>query len=378
MSQWVTPPFGDAQLKENFYRFPEYTTWRSLDQAMISIDVIKGRQDAVGISPAINVLTGTDPATPCAYGDQMASYFRLDKAPSLLIGSSKLRIAITRLRSAKGLPNRTAPIPNERASVVAMHLTPVSAQGCEIWLGDRYSRVMEWPVGGIGIYDLECNPRFRNCAPIDWVHYHVPRSTLEAFADDLRKPNGQTLECSYGTADPVLHRLTEMILPSLNIPQRFSELFLDYYCLLFCTHVTKEYAALSVPIKFSRGGLAPWQKRRLTELLNEHLDGSVTLATLAEECGLSISHFARSFRLTFGRSAHQYLILQRVEKAKGLLSTSKFTLSETALQAGFSDQAAFSRTFKAVVGTSPGQWRREVSHQRRQVSYRRIEGVATD
>lgn len=298
----------------------------------------------------------------------MAKHFRLGKAPSLLIGSPKLRIAITRLKSATGLPYRTAPIPYEKAFVVALHLTPGDAQGCEIWVGNRYSRVKEWPAGGVGIYDLETNPRVRNCGPVDWVHYHVPRSTLEAFADDLEIPNVQTLQCSYGTADPVLHRMTEMILPSLNAPTPFSELFLDHYCLLFCTHVTKVYALSSVAIKAYRGGLAPWQKRRVMELLTEHLDGSVRLTTLAEECGLSVSHFARSFRRTFGRSAHQYLMLQRIEKAKALLSTSMCALSEAALEAGFSDQAAFSRTFKAVMGTPPGQWRREVSHQPRQVS----------
>jgi len=343
---------------------------------MTSIELTQGRQDEAGIPPGMNVLATSESATSGAYGDQIAKYFRLSKAPSLLIGSSKLRIAITRLTSATGLPYRSAPIPYEKAFVMALHLTPGGEQGFEIWLGDRYSRVMEWPVGGIGIYDLESNPRVRNCGPVDWVHYYIPRSTLKAFADDLEIPNVQTLQCSYGTADPVLHRMTEMVLPSLNAPAPFSELFLDYYCLLFCTHVTKAYAPSWVPIKAYRGGLAPWQKRRVMELLTEHLDGSVRLTTLAEECGLSVSHFARSFRRTFGKSAHQYLILQRIQKAKVLLSTSMCVLSEAALQAGFSDQAAFSRTFKAVVGKSPGQWRREVSHQHYQVSYRRAEPVS--
>jgi len=49
--------------------------------------------------------------------------------------------------------------------------------------------------------------------------------------------------------------------------------------------------------------------------------------------------------------------------AKTLLSTSDRSLSEVALEAGFSDQAAFSRTFKALVGTSPGQWKREAVHR---------------
>ena len=238
------------------------------------------------VRPRMEVLTTCGFAAPAAHVDRVAKYSLLGRAPGLVIGSSKLRIAITRVRSAAGLPCVTAPIPWERAFVLTLHLTPGSPRGCEIWLADRYSRVMEWPVGGIGIFDLESNPRVRNYGPVDWVHYHVPRSTLEAFTDDLEIPNVETLQCSYGTADPVLHRMTEMILPSLDPPAPFSKLFLDHFCLLFCAHVTRAYASSSFPVKAHRGGLAPWQKRRAMEFLREHLDGSVRLTTLAEECGL--------------------------------------------------------------------------------------------
>jgi transcriptional regulator GlxA family with amidase domain len=100
------------------------------------------------------------------------------------------------------------------------------------------------------------------------------------------------------------------------------------------------------------------------ELFQEHLDGEVKLETLAEECRLSVSHFARSFRRSFGTSAHRYLILQRVEIAKGLLSETNSSLVEIAAQTGFSDQAALTRTFANVVGATPAKWRRENSSRR--------------
>jgi AraC family transcriptional regulator len=296
-----------------------------------------------------------------AHGDQMARYFRLAEAPTLVIRPpSKPQITVTRLRSDVGIPERSAAIPAERAFVVSVHLTPASEQGCEIWVDDRYSRVMKWPAGGVGIYDLESNPRTRHPGPVDWVHYHVPRATLDAFTDDLEAPSIQTLECAHGTADPVLHRLTQAIAPPLDHAQDLSDLFLDYFHLLFCAHVVKRYAPPSGPVRRHRGGLAPWQKRRATELLREHLDGSLRLATLAHHCGLSVSHFTRSFRQSFGMSPHQYLVLQRVDRAKALLSDVECPLSDLALQAGFSDQASFCRTFKAAVGTSPGRWRRRL------------------
>ena len=301
-----------------------------------------------------------------AYGAQMATYLRLPSAPSLVIQPrSKNQLAITRLVSDTGMPERTSAIPPERAFVVSVHLTPAAPRGCEIWVDDRHSRIADWPAGGIGIYDLESSPRKRNPGPVDWVHYHLPREAWDAFTDDAGTRRIDTLQCSHGRVDPVLHRLTQMILHSVDAPRSSSELFFDAFRLLFCTHVAQTYTPSFQPTARHRGGLAPWQRRRAAELLHGQLDGSLRLATLARECGLSVSHFARSFRRSFGTSAHRYQILQRVQKAKELMTRSQRSLSEVALDTGFGDQAALSRTFKAVVGRPPGQWRREAAYRSR-------------
>jgi AraC-like DNA-binding protein len=93
------------------------------------------------------------------------------------------------------------------------------------------------------------------------------------------------------------------------------------------------------------------------------LDGQLRLSYLAEECGLSVSHFSRSFKRSFGVPVHRYLIARRVERAKFLLRSSSAPLSEIALESGFADQAAFSRSFRAVVGTSPMRWLNENMHR---------------
>jgi len=100
------------------------------------------------------------------------------------------------------------------------------------------------------------------------------------------------------------------------------------------------------------------------DLFHEHLDGELRLERLADECGISVSHFARSFRRSFGTSAHRYLILKRIEIAKALLSETNNSLVEVAAQTGFSDQAAFTRAFANVVGATPAKWRREHSRRR--------------
>jgi AraC family transcriptional regulator len=302
-----------------------------------------------------------------AYGAQMAKYFTMNQPPTVAIDSAvsvvRPQLAITRLIARSGIPERTASIPSEKAYVVSVHLNHANSGEWELWTDGKYTKTGVWPVGGVAMCDLESNSSIRNPGPIDWIHYHVPRATLDSLTDDARMPRVKRLHCVYGSSDPVLYHLTQLMLPCLDRPEMFSPLFMDSFTLMICSHLVERYGQIREAMPQIKGGLSPWQRRRVVELLQEHLDGGLKLATLAEECRLSVSHFARSFRRSFGTSAHRYLILHRVEIAKILLSETNSSLVEIAAQTGFSDQAALTRTFANVVGVTPGKWRRE--HSRR-------------
>ena len=303
-----------------------------------------------------------------AYGTQMAKYFTMNQPPHVAIDSAvsvvRPQMAITRLIARSGIPERTASIPSERAYVVSVHLNHANSGEWELWTDEKYTKTGAWPVGGVAMCDLESNSSIRNPGPIDWIHYHVPRATLDSLTDDAGMRRVKRLHCVYGTPDPAVYQSTQLILPCLNRPETFSQLFMDSFSLMICSHLVGQYGQSREAIPQFKGGLAPWQRRRVVELIQEHLDGEVRLATLAQECRLSVSHFARSFRKSFGTSAHRYLILQRVEIAKGLLSETNNSLVEISAQAGFSDQAALTRTFATLVGATPAKWRREHSGRR--------------
>ena len=307
------------------------------------------------------------PNLASAYGAQMAKYFTMNQPPHVAIDSAvsivRPQLAITRLIARSGIPERTASIPSEKAYVVSVHLNHANSGEWELWTDEKYTLTGAWPVGGVAMCDLESNSSIRNPGPIDWVHYHVPRATLDSLTDDAETARVKRLHCVYGSSDPTVHHLTQLILPSLNRPGIFSQLFMDSFTMMICSHLVGRYGQIREPVQHLKGGLAPWQRRRVVELLHEHLDGEIKLANLAGECRLSVSHFTRSFRTTFGTSAHRYLILRRVEIAKALLSETNCSLVEIAAQTGFSDQAALTRTFASVVGATPGKWRRE--HSRR-------------
>jgi AraC-like DNA-binding protein len=227
----------------------------------------------------------------------------------------------------------------------------------------KFLPVRYWQRGGVGIYDLEASPSAVRPTGFDSVHFNLPRRTLDAFTDDNELHRIGHLPCTQGIRDDVLFHLTHFALPWLGDERRVCSLMFEYFVWMFCSHIAFTYRQTE-PTKIVRsGGLAPWQKRRLTGLIDNNLDGEVRLSFLAEECGLSVSHLSRSFKRSFGLPVHRYLISRRVERAKFLLRHSSAPLSQVALESGFSDQAAFSRTFRAVVGTSPLRWLNEQLHR---------------
>ena len=107
-----------------------------------------------------------------------------------------------------------------------------------------------------------------------------------------------------------------------------------------------------------RGGLAAWQKRRLIAYINTHLADRIRSENLAALLGLSVGHFCRAFKSTFGLSAHEYLVRRRIEVAQGLMLTTSDPLGAIAFSCGMSDQSHFTRWFRRIVGETPHRWRR--------------------
>lgn len=105
------------------------------------------------------------------------------------------------------------------------------------------------------------------------------------------------------------------------------------------------------------GGLAPWQMSKLRHHIAENLCACLTNAALAQVARLSVGHFARSFRISFGMSPPAYVRSTRLTEAQRLMMTSDIPLSQIALACGLSDQAHFCRVFRRNVGESPAAWR---------------------
>jgi len=259
---------------------------------------------------------------PLSYGNAFAKCFYLEEAPSVLIRPlSRQQLAVTRLTLKNGLPEPSASVRTERAFTISVHLKDPDSSDWGTWVAGKFQRVKSWVAGGIGIYDLEADPIAFRPTAFDAVHYNLPRTTLDAFTEDSGLPRVDTLLCEQGIKDPVIYYMTQTLLPCLESNRQLSNLFFDHFVQMFCGHLVESYSSVRTLSEVHRWSLARWQMSRARELLEEN-PGDLRLASLARECGLSVSQFARSFKRSFGVSVHRYLVSQRVEEAKWRLLNS--------------------------------------------------------
>ncbi|HEV2508828.1 AraC family transcriptional regulator [Bosea sp. (in: a-proteobacteria)] len=107
-----------------------------------------------------------------------------------------------------------------------------------------------------------------------------------------------------------------------------------------------------------RAPLSNWQLKAVTDYIGEHAAGTIRLQDLAELVGMSQSHFSHAFKASTGLPPHQWQLKARIERGQRLLAAGDRSLTEIAADAGFSDQAHFTRVFRRMVGETPAAWRR--------------------
>jgi AraC-like DNA-binding protein len=299
-------------------------------------------------------------ATSGGYGKAFAEKFHLDEVPHTVVTRvlRKAEIAVTEVRSDNPRPDYSAPWPREDAFLVGVILRDHPHH--EMWEDGRKTPVCDLRAGQTIIHDLKRDPIVMLDKPFHSIHFHIPRTALNAIADDVSAPRiGELLYTpGAGFDDNTVLCLGQSLQSALLHPERASRLFVDHVTLAVATHVAQTYGGLMPVVRPVRGGLAPWQIKRAKEILCANLDGSVSLEEIAQECGLSVSHFSRAFRISVGMAPHNWLLKRRVDSAKSLLPNGQMSLSEVALTCGFADQSHFTRVFTREVGSSPGVWRR--------------------
>jgi len=93
------------------------------------------------------------------------------------------------------------------------------------------------------------------------------------------------------------------------------------------------------------------------DYIHSHLDQDLSLEALANLVSMSRYHFIGLFKQSTGMTPHQYVIQQRIKRAKELLGDRKLSISEISLACGFANQSHFTRLFRKQTGATPKAYR---------------------
>lgn len=120
------------------------------------------------------------------------------------------------------------------------------------------------------------------------------------------------------------------------------------------------YAAVSEAVRRQRrqeGRERSGKAESVLQYINEHLDEELNLERLAREHEISSRYLRRYFQEHVGMGSSEYITMLRVGRAKRLLWRPEYSVTDVAMQCGFSSAQYFCRVFSRMVGQTPAQYR---------------------
>lgn len=212
--------------------------------------------------------------------------------------------------------------------------------------------------GALFIYPPQFSGRAIWESPITAAYVQIPLGLLAKLADGAicGDPERVSLGPRFNFADPFLFALVHALCGELYQPAPLGPLYADSIAHTIALHVLGRYSNAALAANTVCRRLSAAQVRLLTEYIHEHLDQKLSLSELAACIHVSVSHFERLFRTSFGHPPYRYVLERRIERAQLLLCSSKLSLYEIARACGFANQSHFTRHFSRFMGISPAQF----------------------
>jgi AraC family transcriptional regulator len=137
-----------------------------------------------------------------------------------------------------------------------------------------------------------------------------------------------------------------------------SQIYVEALSIVLMHELARLERTTRAAIRPVRGGLPVRQQKRVAEFIEEHLAEEIALNTLAKLVDLSLYHFARAFRQSFGVPPHRYHMTRRMDHARSLLQRSALSVTQIGIQIGFRETSSFTRAYRKFAGVTPSAFRR--------------------
>jgi AraC family transcriptional regulator len=190
------------------------------------------------------------------------------------------------------------------------------------------------------------------------LHIHLKLELVAQVAEtselDIERVN---LETCFSKQDLHLLHIATLLLAELESGGIMGKLYVESLTQVLVIHLLRHYSTTTPTITSDRRSLNYVQLQQAIDYIHTHLDRDLSLAEIAGVINISPTYFANLFKRATGISPHQYVIKQRVERAKELLLKTDLVIADIALRVGFSSQSHLNHQFKRLTGITPKQVR---------------------
>lgn len=155
-----------------------------------------------------------------------------------------------------------------------------------------------------------------------------------------------------GTRDPHIEAIAQLFQAELNTDNIGSQLYVESLAQVFIIHLLRQYCTFQ-PKTQQHPQSDVLRLQPVLDYIHSYLDRPLHLAELAEVLGINQYHFCRLFKQSMGIAPYQYVLQQRMERAKELLQQRRHTIAEIAALVGCTDQSRFTKHFKNYFGVTP-------------------------
>ncbi len=179
----------------------------------------------------------------------------------------------------------------------------------------------------------------------------VARETL------TKNPSALELLLGFRMRDPQLEAIAMLLFTELQQENPGNRLYIESLSNILAVHLLRQYTTAKPDVPIYEGGLSQRQLMQVLDYINDYLHQDIKLTDLAALLDMSQYHFSYLFKQATGISPYQYLLQQRIERAKQLLKQSDRSIADIASTCGFNSHSHLSKQFRQLTGTTPKAYR---------------------